>query len=448
MATRQRQRRRPTGGYYTGTNRQTPLPTPRRGRRRPPPGQREATESRDRARQRSVENTQQQEIVLDLAQLTLDITGILDPTPLSDGTNMLISLTRGKWTDALISGVSLLPYLGDLAKLAKLRDYSDTVRLAKQIAKTDPAWRRVLREMFTPLKALLDNVAKAGADTLPTKVRQWLRQVRYEIDEFLERYPKVGSAPAQQNTAAAPPKPVPTTYGTGKTTTIKRVESADSAPKEASGGGKGSGGNGGDGSGSNIPPNTPHGLHNQEWDNVDAQDFKTRRPVDMENLSPEDKATVKLLEKQGRKEDQVVQVLSSGENFNTKQLQPGDKLYGFDSQNNKYGAKNQTSPYWLDEAGYQDVKAKFYKDGVWDKEGVKNHLALPCYNRADVIDTATVTRSQTAVASTIGKATEQIGYTRGDYSTGMLGKIMPGGGTQISPDPSKLSSVTRLQGAP
>ena len=170
MATRQRQRRRPTGGYYTGTDRQPPLPTPRRGRRRPPPGQREATESRDRARQRSVENTQQQEIALDLAQLTLDITGILDPTPLSDGTNMLISLTRGKWTDALISGVSLLPYLGDLAKLAKLRDYSDTVRLAKQIAKTDPAWRRVLREMFTPLKALLDNVAKTGADTLPTKV--------------------------------------------------------------------------------------------------------------------------------------------------------------------------------------------------------------------------------------------------------------------------------------
>ena len=446
MATRQRQRRRPTGGYYTGTDRQTDFPTHRRGRRRPPSGHREATESRDRAHQRSIQNTQQQEIVLDLAQLTLDITGILDPTPLSDGTNMLISLTRGKWTDALISGVSLLPYLGDLAKLAKLSDYSDTVQLAKEIAKTDPAWRRVLRDMFTPLKALLDNVAKAGAETLPLKVRQWLRHVRYEIDEFLEQHPKIGSTSAQKSTAAASPpsKPMPTTYGTGKTRTIRRV----GAGGGASGGGKGSGGNGGDGSGSDVPPNKPHGLHNQEWDNVDAKDFKTRRPVDMENLPEADEAAKETLLDQGRSERDVKQLLSSGENFGTKQLQPGDKLYGFDSQANKYGAKNQKSMYWLDEAGYQDVKSKFYKDGVWDKEGVKNHLALPCYNRADVIDTATVTQSQTAIQSTIGKATEQIGYTRGDYSTGMLGKIMPGGGTQITPDANAISTVSRLSGTP
>ena len=236
MATRRRrQRRRPTGGYYTGTDRKTTLPTPRRGRRRSSPAQRQAAENRDRALPRSVQNTQQQEIALDLAQLTLDITGILDPTPISDGTNMLISLARGKWTEALISGVSLVPYLGDLAKLGKLKDYSDTVRLAKEIAKTDPKWRKALRQMFTPLKALLDNVAQAGADTLPLRVRQWLRQVRYEVDEFLEHAPKLGSAPAQKSTAASPPPSTPrsTTYGTGETKTIRRVEPGDEVPKDA-----------------------------------------------------------------------------------------------------------------------------------------------------------------------------------------------------------------------
>ena len=90
----------------------------------------------------------------------------------------------------------------------------------------------------------------------------------------------------------------------------------------------------------------------------------------------------------------------------------------------------------------------FMTPSSWDKEGVKNHLALSCYNRADVIDTATVTQRQTAIQSTIGKATEQIGYTRGDYSTGMLGKIMPGGGAQITPDANAISTVSRLPGTP
>ncbi len=104
--------------------------------------------------------------------------------------------------------------------------------------------------------------------------------------------------------------------------------------------------------------------------------------------------------------------------------------------------------YWLDGTGYKDVKSKFYKNGRWDREGIKNHLALPCMNRADVIDVAEVTAPQQAVTSTVGKAREQIGYTRADYTTGMLGKIMPGGGKQITPDPARTSAVTRLTGTP
>jgi len=141
-------------------------------------------------------------------------------------------------------------------------------------------------------------------------------------------------------------------------------------------------------------------------------------------------------------------MLRSGHNFEVKRLQEGDKLYGFDSRVNPGGIKSQDSMYWLDEAGYKDVKAKFYKNGYWDREGIKNYLALPCYNRADVIDATTVTKPQKALESTIGKATEQIGYTNGDHSTGMLSKIMPGKGRQITPDPSAIAPVTRLSGTP
>ncbi|WP_105103486.1 hypothetical protein [Microbulbifer pacificus] len=195
-------------------------------------------------------------------------------------------------------------------------------------------------------------------------------------------------------------------------------------------------------------PKRPPGLHNRAWDDIEVQKFKTRREVDMDNLSAEEKAAKDALAKQDRTDEDFEQLLSSGDSFKTRQLQPGDKLYGFDSQSNPYGTKNQKSMYWTDEAGYQDVKSKFYKDGVWDREGVKNYLALPCYNRADVIDTATVTQPHTAVESTIGIATEQIGYTEGSYSTGMLGKIMSGGGSQITPDSKAISTVTRLTGTP
>lgn len=198
------------------------------------------------------------------------------------------------------------------------------------------------------------------------------------------------------------------------------------------------------------PKTNPHpGLHNREWDDVDAKNFKTRRPVDMANLSENEKAAVKALERQGRKDEKIVEVLSSGDDFRVKELKPGDKLYGFDDLDNKYGSKNPASPYWLDESGYQDVKARFHKDGAWDREGVKNYLALPCANRANVIDTATVQKPHVAVESTIGTATEQLGYTKGDYSTGMMGKIMPGGGTQVAPSMDSgpngtVSAVTRL----
>ncbi|MCG6202815.1 hypothetical protein [Psychromonas antarctica] len=183
----------------------------------------------------------------------------------------------------------------------------------------------------------------------------------------------------------------------------------------------------------------PAGLHNQEWEKVHVpkDKFKTIRTVDMDDLSDMEKLATKTLKGQGWEPKQIKQVLSSGDNFRVKELNAGDKLYGIGTQGFEKNIK--TSAYWLDETGYQEVQGQFFKDGILDKEGVKNHLALPCFNRANSLDIVELTEKSTVVESTIGKASELIQYTdNSGYSTGLLGKIMPGGGTQITPDPSTL----------
>ena len=65
------------------------------------------------------------ELALDVTQIALDIVGLVDPTPISDGVNGLISLGRGDWLGAGISAVSMIPYVGDAAKLGKLGRYAE-----------------------------------------------------------------------------------------------------------------------------------------------------------------------------------------------------------------------------------------------------------------------------------------------------------------------------------
>ena len=56
---------------------------------------------------------------IDRVQTGIDGIGVIDPTPISDGANTVIYLCRGKWTDAGVPAIAMLPYLGDVAKLGK-----------------------------------------------------------------------------------------------------------------------------------------------------------------------------------------------------------------------------------------------------------------------------------------------------------------------------------------
>ena len=50
----------------------------------------------------------------------LDIVGIFDPTGVADGTNALLQAKSGDWFGATISGLGVVPYLGDAAKVFKV----------------------------------------------------------------------------------------------------------------------------------------------------------------------------------------------------------------------------------------------------------------------------------------------------------------------------------------
>ena len=126
------------------------------------------------------------ELAFDIGQLILDITGIFDPSPVSDGTSCLISLARGNWLDAVTSAVSIVPYIGDLAKTTKLPRYLKSVRKAIQVAKLDSRWASALRALFEKLKRVLDKGYDLSADLLPDAARKQLKALKDEIDDFLK----------------------------------------------------------------------------------------------------------------------------------------------------------------------------------------------------------------------------------------------------------------------
>ncbi len=53
------------------------------------------------------------ELALEMTKSAADVAGLLDPTPTSDAISGAISLQQGEYFDAFLSGLSMIPYLGD-----------------------------------------------------------------------------------------------------------------------------------------------------------------------------------------------------------------------------------------------------------------------------------------------------------------------------------------------
>lgn len=120
------------------------------------------------------------ELGLDLLQMALDLAGIFDPTPVSDGASGLLSLARGQWLDAALSGVSMIPYVGDLAKAGKLPKYLKSLEKAVELAEKSTKAAATLLPGFQKLKQVLDLIPR-GANAM-------LDRMKDIVDSFLRRH--------------------------------------------------------------------------------------------------------------------------------------------------------------------------------------------------------------------------------------------------------------------
>ncbi|MGK3997204.1 hypothetical protein [Sorangium sp. So ce1024] len=135
------------------------------------------------------------ELALDVAQLTLDLIGVVEPTPFADTASGLISLYRGDWLGAGISVASWIPYLGDLAKAGKLPKLVTTVLRAVELAARDAAFSRAVGDRLLKLHAL---VAKIPLPSIPAPIRAQIETLAKALDDFTKRVAKVAEkAPAR-----------------------------------------------------------------------------------------------------------------------------------------------------------------------------------------------------------------------------------------------------------
>jgi len=128
-------------------------------------------------------DAEKKEILIDSAQMVLTLTGIFDPTPVSDGLDGLISLSRGDLLGVGISLVSMIPYLGDLSKLGKLPKFAKTIDKAIDIAKVDIKFADKIKPIFKQLKKLLEKIPDGK---LPNSAQEIIIKMRKKLDDFFE----------------------------------------------------------------------------------------------------------------------------------------------------------------------------------------------------------------------------------------------------------------------
>lgn len=164
--------------------------------------------------------------------------------------------------------------------------------------------------------------------------------------------------------------------------------------------------------------------------------FTAERPgLDVNNLSPADQDAADAMERAGWDGNTQAQVLNSGDNFSVVDGKAGDPMYKFSSAG-RDEASGAPSAYYTDQAGFDNLQDKYY-DGAtnsWDSPGIKNELALPCYNSANSVWRGTLGSDQPLTSSTINPATETVTMMNPDGSvSSVFQRTMQGGGGQITP---------------
>ncbi len=181
------------------------------------------------------------------------------------------------------------------------------------------------------------------------------------------------------------------------------------------------------------------GNRGVSYPRVDDQ-FTPESSYDPANLTADQKRAINNLRAQGWNSDKIDQVLNSGSNFNIKPLNPGDPV--FKIGNTGLDPAASPSPYLLDGDSYNSLVDQGYigNDGtILDRAGIKQSLALPCYNLAETIVSGAIKTPTTAVVSDINPASELFTLIDGT-GTPLSGQLlMNGGGSQAAIDPSAIN---------
>lgn len=127
-----------------------------------------------------VHRAQWNDLAVNLFQLALDLAGIEDTTPISDGASATIALARGQWLDDLMHGLSVFPYIGDLAKSGKLPKYLRSVEKSVELAAQS-------REFAIRLLPGMERLQKALA-VLPRGVDPSIDRILDLVRDYLSRH--------------------------------------------------------------------------------------------------------------------------------------------------------------------------------------------------------------------------------------------------------------------
>lgn len=119
-------------------------------------------------------------LLLDLSQVLLDIVGIFEPTPFADGTNAIISFKRGDQVGGWLSLISVVPYVGDLAKIGKFPKYTAVIEKVIRCAARNPAFARIVRPRLAELSEALSLIAG-----LQNSIGQAAKKLNDKLIQFL-----------------------------------------------------------------------------------------------------------------------------------------------------------------------------------------------------------------------------------------------------------------------
>jgi RHS repeat-associated protein len=98
----------------------------------------------------------------DILVAGLDIAGVLDPTGVADVAAASIEAKNGNYGSALLSGLGVIPYVGDVAKVGKIGKHTKTIKNAISAVHGNSKASQKAQHLYEVFETGTGNVVKTG----------------------------------------------------------------------------------------------------------------------------------------------------------------------------------------------------------------------------------------------------------------------------------------------